>query len=80
MLDSYDGDEHTKSPRNRINIVSYSTQMFSSSTVSAGILPTKSVNILTWQQVLGEEKSANIFPSLGSVFDMKQSFLEGAET
>ena len=78
VLDSYDGAQHTG--RHKTNIVSYSSQIFSESTVRSGASPAESLNILTRQQVLGEEKAENLFPVVHSVFSMKQALYEGKET
>ena len=47
MLDSFDGEEHSVSHKDRISLVSYNSQLISKSTVYAGASPSGSFNILT---------------------------------
>eukprot|EP00978_Attheya_sp_CCMP212_P039102 scaffold200342_cov24-Attheya_sp.AAC.1 len=59
VLDSNNGAEHSTTAGKRLNVVLYSSQIFSGKTVAAGVTTAESFNILTWQQVIGEEKCAN---------------------
>eukprot|EP00978_Attheya_sp_CCMP212_P027084 scaffold90288_cov52-Attheya_sp.AAC.5 len=78
VLDSYDGAEHSTTAGKRLNVVSYSSQaqVFSRGTVAAGVTTAGSFNILTWQQVIGEEKCANVFPVLESIFEQKKKLMD----
>ena len=54
ILDIYDGAQHQKRQQEkRTRIVSFSSQMISSSTLEAGATPEQSFNILTWIQMEG---------------------------
>ena len=73
VIDSYDGAEH-HSRRDKTNsIISFSSQMFSQSTVKKGNTPAQSFNILTWQQVEGKECAQNMFPAIRSVLESKNN-------
>ena len=61
-IDSYDGALHCNSNKGRTNVVSFSTQLLSSDTVRSGKSPAGSFGILTWQQIIAEEKIDNVFP------------------
>ena len=50
--------------------------MFCESTVKTGSFPSQSFNILTWEQVLGEEKASNIFPVVDSIYETKKDLIE----
>ena len=81
MMDSFDGAEHSNNPRTCRNIVSYNSQLLSAGTINDGNSPAQSFNILTWQQVLGDEKCANIFPVVDSVYESKKKLInEGLES
>ena len=69
VIDSYDGAIHTNTSKGRESIISFSSQMFSQSTVESGDTTAKSLNIMTWQQVRGDENLCTLFPSLKHVFD-----------
>ena len=71
IMDSYDGDIHSNSDKEGCNVVSFSSQMFSNSTVAGGASTASSKNILTWQQFAGEEKFCNLLPLLIPVFQHK---------
>ena len=71
VLDSYDGAVHSNSDKARCNVVSFSSQLFSNSTVAGGASTASSKNILTWQQFVGEEKFGNLLPLLIPVFQKK---------
>lgn len=76
LVDSYDGSEHHKRRDKKSSIVSFSSQMFSHSTVKDGATPAQSCNILTWQQIEGPECAQNIFPVIKSVFERKKILRE----
>ena len=56
VIDCYDGAQHTSLSKNKVNVVSYSSQMFTKDMVDEGYSPAGSLDILTWQQVAGPEK------------------------
>ena len=66
VIDSYDGAEHQKTKKGQKSVVSFSSQIIATGTSAAN-----SFNILTWQQMLGDEKPCNIFPSLENVYKEK---------
>ena len=72
IIDSYDGAIHSNTDKKETNVVSYSSQLLTSSTVSAGAKPASSWNILTWMQISGKEKCANIFPAIQDVYKEKR--------
>ena len=78
VLDSYDGAEHSQTPKKRLNIVSYNSQICSSSTIKNGCATTASYNILTWQQVIGDENCKTIFPVVGDVYNTKRELIKGS--
>ena len=64
LLNSYDGAEHEKTEKKRTNVISFSSKLFGASTVGKGSTGGTSRNILTWQQIKGEEKKEVLFPAL----------------
>ena len=75
ILDNYDGAENLKNAKSKTGIVSYNSQMFSSSTMDSGSSPAESFNILTWQQVVGTEKFQNIIPAINDIFKCKRDIM-----
>ena len=72
VMDSYDGAEHRSTSNKRISIISFSSQIISRSLIeSAKASPASSLNILTWQQLVGEEKAMNLFPALMDMYACK---------
>ena len=73
IIDSYDGALHAESNKNgRSSIVSFSSQMLSSSLLKyKGVTAGSSLNILTFQQMLGDEKAMNLFPAIENIFKTK---------
>ena len=61
VMDSYDGADHGHTVLKNNGIVSYSSQMFSLSTIQSGSSPAGNFNILTWQQMLGKETPSQYF-------------------
>jgi len=47
VLDSFDGAEHSLSPKKHINIVFYSSQLFSTESINAGISTSTCIDIFT---------------------------------
>ena len=70
-LDSFDGAEHSRSNKKRVSLISFSSQLFSKTTLAMGSSTSSSFNIFTWQQVMSEEKESTIFPAVKSVFQEK---------
>ena len=63
MLDSYDSAEHYTSNQTKASITSYSSQFFGKSMEddnNESISTAESFNILTWQQILADEKLDHI--------------------
>ena len=71
VIDSYDGAEHSRNDEGRTNVLSYSSQVFNNQTLAMGTSTSSSFNILTWMQMVGEEKPANIFPVVKDHYDEK---------
>ena len=64
VINSYDGAEHTNTKKGKTRIVSFSSQMCSTSTIKNGASTAKRMNILTWQQMAGDEKRKSILPAI----------------
>ena len=64
MIDSHDGADHGKTNKNVTNIVSFSSKLVSQKSLDGGYGGGTSLDILTWQQMRGEEKPINIFPAV----------------
>ena len=72
-LDSYDGAEHMRSNKRRINVVSFSSQLFSKSAIVNNKCSTgKSIEIFTWQQIMAEETHSTMLPAVTSVFTERE--------
>jgi len=72
IIDSYDGAIHYNTDKKEANVVSYSSQLLTSSTMSAGAKPASSWNILSWMQLPGKEKCTIIFPVIQEVYNEKK--------
>ena len=68
VLNSYDGAEHLKTEKKRTNIISFSSKLLGASVIKCGVTAGGSRNILTWQQVKGEEKANVVVPALESQY------------
>ena len=55
VIDSYNGEEHKKTTKGKVGVVSFNSQLLSPSSI-AKCSPASSLNILTWQQLVGDEK------------------------
>ena len=64
VINSYDGAEYTNTKKGKTGIVSFSFQICSTSTIKNGASTAKSMNIFTWQQMVGDENRKNIFPAI----------------
>eukprot|EP00957_Ditylum_brightwellii_P128996 9840558-Ditylum_brightwellii.AAC.1 len=76
VLDSYDGAEHSTTSGKRKNVISFSSQLFCKETIASGATTAGSFNILTWQQVMGEEKVSVLFPVLTPIFEEKTDLMQ----
>ena len=70
IIDSYDGAEHKKTTKGKIGIISFNSQMLSQFSIDKAS-PASSTNILTWQQVVGEEKFSTLLPALKKIYQSK---------
>ena len=70
IIDSYDGAEHSKTTKRKVGIISFNSQLLSTSSISV-CSPASSINILTWQQLVGEEKFSTLYPALKKTFESK---------
>ena len=66
VLNSYDGAIHENTEKKRTHIISFSSRLPSESYTK--IYAGGSKEILTWQQMLGEEKVEYIFPALDPMY------------
>ena len=64
MIDSHDGAEHGKTNKDVTNIVSFSSKLVTKKSLAGGYGGGTSLDILTWQQMRGDEKPCNIFPAV----------------
>ena len=76
MEASLSNAKHRKTPGKQLNVLSYSYQVLSGSNFASGFTKGDSLNILTWQQVIGEEKSPNLFASVRGIFVEKYILME----
>ena len=78
VLDSYDGAEHYTSNAIKASITSYNSQIFAKSMQDDENQTTtaESFNILTWQQILADEKLENIIPVVESIYEEKSQLME----
>lgn len=72
IIDSFDGAEHKRTTKGRIGIISFNSQMLCKSSISK-ISPAGSTNILTWQQIVGEEKLSTLLPALKDAYQTKMN-------
>ena len=73
VIDSYDGALHPNRKKDESSIISFSSQLVSSQIMQLpGYTAGNSKHILTWQQLKGDEKPKNIFPSIRSYFNEKK--------
>ena len=73
VLDSFDGAEHLRSKKSITSVISFSSSICSpcwmnNRVVTAG----NSLNILTWQQIIGSESLNLLIPALESYFQKRQ--------
>ena len=78
VIDSYDGAEHYTSNATKASITSYNSQIFAKSMQhdEEEISTAESFNILTWQQILADEKLENIIPVVESIYEEKSQLME----
>ena len=67
LIDSYDGAQHHNTCKKETNIVSFSTKLLSKTTLESGYGGGTSLDILTWQQMRGDEAAPTIYPAIESV-------------
>ena len=72
VLDSYDGANHKRDS----SVISFSSQMTSSTIVKNTVGAGSSLNILTWMQLEAAEKAANLFPVIKSIYKEKHELRE----
>ena len=72
VLDSFDGTEHHQSSGIKASVTSHNSQIFSKSMQLSSTA--ESFNILTWQQILADEKLENIIPAVDSTFEEKLEY------
>ena len=76
IIDSYDGAEHVNTSTQKIGIISFSSQLLSKSIIESGASAGSSLNILTWKQIIGQEKCGTLFPALDSVYKCKKNIID----
>ena len=78
IIDSYDGAEHVNTATRKIGIISFSSKFLSKTIIeSSGSSAGSSLNIMTWQQIIGQEKCGTLFPALDSVYNCKKNIIDG---
>ena len=71
IIDSYDGAEHKNTTaKGKVGIISFNSQLISPPAISESS-PASSKNILTWQQVVGDEKFDTLLPALKKIYESK---------
>ena len=71
IIDSYDGAEHKNTTsKGKVGIISFNSQLISPSAISE-VSPASTRNILTWQQVVGDEKFDTLLPALNKIYESK---------
>ena len=71
VIDSYDDADHRQTNDDRTSIVSSSLQFLTPRRVASGFSTSNSLHILTWQQMIGLEKSSNMKPILDPIYKRK---------
>ena len=76
VIDSYNGAIHKQSTKGNSSIISFNSQLISEDLLKCkGVSAGNSLNILTWLQMVCDEKAQNIFPAIRSVFETKQMMM-----
>ena len=78
IMDRYDGAEHRNTKDKRTSIISFSSQMFGKDTIVSGVSTANSLNILTWQQMQGDEKAKYVFPAIKPIFQTKKDIIDNS--
>ena len=78
IIDSYNVTEHEKTTKGKIGIISFNSQMLSQFSIDKAS-PASSTNILTWQQVVGEEKFSTLLPALKKIYQCKAEIRDDEE-
>ena len=76
IIDSYDGAQHEKTAKNETNIVSFSSKLVSDQSLREGYGGGTSLDILTWQQMRGDETARNIFPAIENILENKKEMVD----
>jgi hypothetical protein len=72
VLDSIDGAEHLKSKKSITSVISFSSTMFTPNWINTrSITAGSSLNILTWQQLSGQESLYRMIPAVEDYFNSK---------
>ena len=71
ILDNYDGTDYKKN-KEKVGTILFSSQLISKPSIDVTkVLPTSSLNILTWKQLDGYEKALNISLTLTNMISCK---------
>jgi hypothetical protein len=72
ILDSFDGAEHLRSKKDITSVISFSSVLFAPNWINdKTVSPSSSLNMLTWQQLLGHESLSTIMPAVKEYFNCK---------
>ena len=67
-INSFDGAVHGLSEKKQLNVTSYNTALLSKTALIKGLTPANTSLILTWKQVIGDEKVVNVFPAVKDLY------------
>ena len=76
IIDSYDGGQHENTAKNETNIVSFSSKLVSEQSLRMGYGGGTSLDILTWQQMRGDETARNVFPAIENILENKEKMVK----
>ena len=68
LINCFDGALHGVTDKKLLNVTSYSSSIVSGASVEMGITPASTSSILTWKQVVGDEKMCNVVPAVTSMY------------
>ena len=82
VIDSYDGAMHKKTSNGKCSVISFSSQLINSDILKHdGVTAGNSLNILTWQQMIADEKPQYIYLAIETIFETKKEMkVKQAET
>ena len=69
VLNSFDGAIHGVTNKKQLNITSYSSTIVSVDMLKRGLSSASTSMILTWKQVMGDEKVETVFPVVKSLYE-----------